>query len=149
MSSSAASGTPTTDGHSVGMRAWLIVNPSSGSISGAMSADPLAAIPGLAPAGISIFPDRPLPTPEQLTAARIELLVLFAGDGTIAAAATALDRWAGRVLILPGGTMNMLARRLHGPADPATVVARITQEPRPTAIPLPFVTAGAHRAYVA
>ncbi|KQX20718.1 MULTISPECIES: diacylglycerol kinase family protein [unclassified Sphingomonas] len=142
-------GTATGDGHSIAMRAWLIVNPSSGSVPGASSADPLAAVPGLVPAGTSIFPDDPLPTPEQLAAARIELLVLFAGDGTIAAAATALDRWAGRVLILPGGTMNMLARQLHGPADPATILARTTAGDGPAAIPLPYVAAGPHRAYVA
>lgn len=131
------------------MRSWLIVNPASGSVTGAMSADPRAALPGVTPAGVSIFPEDPLPTPEQLTAARIELLVLFPGDGTIAAAATALDRWAGRVLVLPGGTMNMLARRLHGPADPATILARVSEGAGPAAIPLPYVAAGPHRAYVA
>jgi len=137
------------------MRVWLIVNPASGSVKGAGSGtgesalDGPAARAGLFIAGSSTFPRDPLPGPRQLAAAKVEMVVLFAGDGTINAAIRALEGWDGRILILPGGTMNLLARRLHGPADPATILTRATAMPAPDLIPLPYVEAGPHRAFVA
>lgn len=130
-----------------GMRAWLIVNPASGSVSRADAIDAEAEAAGIDVVGRSVFPVDPLPDPGALHAQRVELVILFAGDGTINAAACALDRWAGRVLILPGGTMNMLAKRLHGDSDAATILARAGADP--AAIPLPYVEAGPHRAFVA
>lgn len=41
-------------------------------------------------------------------------MVVYAGDGTVNAVLTALHAWNGAILILPGGTMNLLARALHG-----------------------------------
>ncbi len=41
-------------------------------------------------------------------------MAIFAGDGTINAAIDRLAGWSGQVLILPGGTMNLLYHRLHG-----------------------------------
>ncbi|MES2498558.1 MAG: diacylglycerol kinase family protein [Pseudomonadota bacterium] len=135
------------------MRAWLIVNPSSGSVPGDHGMAAVAAEAGIAIVATTVFPDAPLPTPDALSAAGAELLILFAGDGTINAAASGLDGWAGPVLILPGGTMNMLARDLHGAASPAEILAAAGTgagtRPLPPRIPLPFVAAGEHRAYVA
>lgn len=129
------------------MRSWLIVNPASGSVSHAEAIDEAARAAGIEIAGRTIFPAEPLPEAAALAREGIALLILFAGDGTINAAACALDRWAGRVLILPGGTMNMLARQLHGDADSAAILQRVTNEA--SAIPLPYVEAGPHRAFVA
>ncbi|WP_141396739.1 diacylglycerol/lipid kinase family protein [Rhizorhabdus dicambivorans] len=131
------------------MRAWLIVNPASGSVTETHSIDALAAETAIELVRTTIFPDEPLPRADDLATERIELLILFAGDGTINAAACALDGWGGRVLVLPGGTMNMLAKQLHGSADPKAIVARAAADPAPEAIPLPFVEAGPHRAFVA
>ena len=70
----------------------------------------------------------------------------FAGDGTINAAACALADWGGAILILPGGTMNMLAKLLHGDALPAAIVAAAHDRGRVIAIP--SVEAGSYRAFV-
>lgn len=130
-------------------RLWLITNPASGSASDAKCATIEAAIAeaGFALAGRTLFPERPLPTADELDAARADIVALFAGDGTINAAACALDRWAGRMLVLPGGTMNMLARAIHGSIDGPAIVhaaARGADDIR-----LPYVEAGPHRAFVA
>ncbi|MXO70494.1 diacylglycerol kinase family protein [Alteraurantiacibacter buctensis] len=69
------------------------------------------------------FPQQPLPTPAELDRAGIALVVIFTGDGTLNAALDALAGWGGQVLVLPGGTQNLLARRLHGDADAAAVLA--------------------------
>ena len=129
-------------------RLWFITNPHSGS-SGARKAEAIEAAcaeRGLRFVGRTDFPDQDLPTPGQLDQAGADTVMLFAGDGTINAAACALADWSGGILILPGGTMNLLARQLHGDADPAAIVAAAHDGDRRVA--LPYVEAGAHRALV-
>lgn len=100
---------------------WLLVNTSSGS----NSAEATEAVSqGLAKAGATParvldikqdgVPDRAL-----LDSASVDVLAVFAGDGTVNAALTSLAGWGGKVLVLPGGTMNLMAKALHGdrPAD--------------------------------
>lgn len=102
---------------------------------------------GLALAGRTRFPDEPLPEPATLSAADADTVLLFAGDGTINAALCRLADWDGAVLILPGGTMNLLAKALHASLDPHEIIAAAHDRDRRTA--LPFVEAGTHRAFVA
>jgi hypothetical protein len=72
------------------------------------------------------FPEEELPSAEELDAAGVGLLAIFTGDGTLNAAITKLYGWKGAVAVLPGGTMNLLSKRLHGPtAQLETIVERI------------------------
>ena len=127
---------------------WLITNPASGSSSPAKCAaiEALLHDRGFTIAGRTEFPADSLPDPAALDAAGIGMVVLFAGDGTINAALCALAAWEGGFLILPGGTMNLLARTLHGDADPAAIVAAAHDAVRRVALPL--IEAGPHRAFV-
>lgn len=130
-------------------RLWLVTNFASGS-AGAGKCEAIEAIfreRGLELAGRTLFPAEPLPDAARLDATGADTVVLFAGDGTINAAACKLDRWGGRMLILPGGTMNKLARRLHGDALPAEIIH--AAHGGDGAIRLPYVEAGPHRAFVA
>ena len=61
------------------------------------------------------FPDEDLPTAQELDEAGVGRLAIFTGDGTLNAAITGLSGWTGEILVLPGGTMNLLSKRLHGP----------------------------------
>ncbi|WP_033923044.1 diacylglycerol/lipid kinase family protein [Sphingomonas sp. 37zxx] len=127
---------------------WFITNPNSGSatkekcdaIETAFDAD------GLILAGRTDFPDESLPTGAQLDSAGVDTVVLFAGDGTINAALCALAAWEGAFLILPGGTMNLLAKRLHDTLDPAAIIAAARQSDRQ--VELPYIMAAEHRAFV-
>jgi len=127
---------------------WFITNTASGTA----TADKAAAIEAvfgehdLMLVGRTAFPEDALPSGAQLDAAGADTVVLFAGDGTINAAACRLAEWNGAILILPGGTMNLLAKALHGNADPATIIHAAKQEGR--LIALPYVEAGPHRAFV-
>lgn len=70
------------------------------------------------------FPEEDLPELAALDAAGVTLLVVFAGDGTLNAVLNALAGWSGAVLVLRGGTMNLLFHRLHGKdATTAGVIA--------------------------
>lgn len=103
----------------VNTRCWLLVNPASGS-NESSSAETLCA--ALGQRGWQVdrvvaFPDDPLPDLATLEAAGIDLLVIYTGDGTMSGAINALAGWSGKILALPGGTMNLLPLRLHRTLD--------------------------------
>lgn len=72
------------------------------------------------------FPHDDLPTAAQLDAKGVGRLVIFTGDGTLNAAITVLYGWTGQIAVLPGGTMNLLSKRLHGPdAEMDEIIQRL------------------------
>lgn len=110
-----------------GDKIWLMVNARSGSNNDA-AIDALEGActgNGFAVERLVRFPDEDLPTPAQLDAAEIDRLAIFTGDGTLNAAITGLYGWGGSVIVLPGGTMNLLSLRLHGENDTPTILRRI------------------------
>src|SRR3546814_18204620 len=58
--------------------------------------------------------DDDIPGAAELERRGIDLLLVWTGDGTINAAATKAAGWDGAVLPLPGGTLNLLSKQLHG-----------------------------------
>jgi hypothetical protein len=119
---------------------WLVCNASSGSNDDASVA---AVEQALAEAGFPVgrtlrFPDEEAPTPAVLDAAQVDMLAVFGGDGTTHSVVAGAAGWSGSVLVLPGGTMNMLPKRLHGDVPAADIIARLGAGPletiRPTVI---------------
>ncbi|EIZ78404.1 hypothetical protein WSK_3023 [Novosphingobium sp. Rr 2-17] len=106
---------------------WFVCNPSSGSNDDAVVDELLAAFTriGLAPDRVVRFPDDPAPSPQELDAAGVDLLAVFAGDGTTHSVVTGAYGWGGGVLVLPGGTMNLLAKRLHGDFPALDIIPRL------------------------
>jgi len=106
---------------------WLVNNASSGS----NDDDALAALEqccgkhGFHVAHRTAFPAQDLPTPAILDAAGVDRVAVFAGDGTINSLLGELSGWGGAVLVLPGGTMNLLFHRLHGDREIEEVVAAV------------------------
>lgn len=94
---------------------WLVVNPASGSNTASSSETVAAALTdrGFRVARVIAFPDDALPDIAMLDAAGIALVVVYTGDGSVNALINHLAGWSGAVLVLPGGTMNLLAKRLH------------------------------------
>lgn len=68
------------------------------------------------------IPEDSMPSAAQARAGNIDLIAIFAGDGTVSVAVDALEGWEGELLILPGGTMNLLSRKLHGDAEPEAII---------------------------
>ncbi len=105
---------------------WLIANRASGSNDPAALAqllDLLAPV-GRAPARVIDIAEEALPDRPALEAAGVDTLAVFTGDGTANAALTGIAGWPGAVLVLPGGTSNLLSHRLHGARELADIVAR-------------------------
>lgn len=108
---------------------WLVINRSSGSNDRA-SADNLRARFGAIgwTLGRSLcFPDDGVPTVEELRAAGDPVVAIFTGDGTVNTFASALEDWDGTVLVLPGGTQNLVSQRLHGDAEADVIIDRIAR----------------------
>ena len=93
---------------------------------------------GLRLAYRSSFPEEEPPTPAMLDAAGIDLVAIFAGDGTINTTIDKLAGWGGQVLVLPGGTMNLLYHRLFDDMEMDEVIEAVcagrTRPTRPTMI---------------
>lgn len=92
------------------------------------------------------FPDDDLPLPVELDGQEIDLVVIFTGDGTLNAALDNLAGWDGAVLILPGGTMNLLYHRLHGEASLEDVLGAVAGD-RARAVRSPIISCPSGNAY--
>ncbi len=105
---------------------WLLANESSGSNTPAALAalEDCCGNHGFRVVRRISFPEESPPDPAALDASGIDLLAIYAGDGTVNEAVTGLYGWGGAVLVLPGGTMNLLSRRLHGDTAMEEIVAR-------------------------
>ena len=106
---------------------WLVTNSASGSYS-QQAVDDLEtrfAEVGLTLDHIVTIPDEEPPERAALEAAGVDMLVIFTGDGTVNGVVTKLYDWAGHVLVLPGGTQNLLAKALHGTDEAAAIVAAL------------------------
>lgn len=76
-----------------------------------------------------------------------DVLIVWGGDGTVAAAMTALAGSGASVLPLPGGTMNLLHRRVHGAAGAWDTTLEAALERNETEA-LTYATAGGRPLYV-
>ncbi|MEG9269584.1 diacylglycerol/lipid kinase family protein [Qipengyuania sp. Mu-71] len=97
-------------------KTWLIVNSRSGSNSEAalVALERSLAEYGMPAEKTIAFPAEELPNRTVLQDADVDRLIVFTGDGTLNAVIEAVTGWSGEVLVLPGGTMNLLSARLHG-----------------------------------
>lgn len=126
-------------------RLWLVLNTASGSTSAAIVTEFETACAGFEIVGRTDFPADPLPDPAALDTAGADTLVVFGGDGTINAATCKVDAWRGVALILPGGTMNGLAKALHGDAAWRAILDHAAGAPTER---VPVAVCGEHRAMV-
>jgi hypothetical protein len=112
-----------------GRTVWLAFNEGSGSNDEAALAELEAAFhTAEVRLGRRIgFPRETVPHSALLSEHAVDVLVIFAGDGTISSIVTKLYGWDGTILVLPGGTMNLLSKRLHGEAKADEIITRVAQ----------------------
>lgn len=111
------------------MRAIVICNRRSGSYSEALESeiDDALTRAGHDIARHIVLPDMDLPSRDALEAEGVGLVAIFSGDGTITALTEKLTGWDGEILVLPGGTMNLLAKRLHHGDDVRAILATVAR----------------------
>ena len=121
-------------------RAALVVNSRSGRYDAAAEQALVDAFKnaGLPLAKVIRLPDDALPDGGALAAWGVDMLAVWAGDGTINAVTDQAGDWPGAVLVLPGGTLNLLSKTLHGDRDPAAIIADVGAGAG-TAAPIPTV----------
>ena len=108
-------------------RALLIVNTHSGNAS-AVDLEVLTSSlrdAGLSAGHIVQLPDENCPDRVVIEKLNCDVVVVVSGDGTVASLCEQLKDWPGSLLVLPGGTMNLLSRRLHGDVALAEIVERL------------------------
>lgn len=120
---------------------WFIVNPQSGSYDESL----VSAIRDHAEsAGQPI--DRVIEVgtddlPDARMARGVDRILVMTGDGTVSAVHEALSGWQGELLVLPGGTMNLLSRALQGEAKPLEIMDAVLAGKAKT-ITIPLITVG-------
>jgi len=107
---------------------WLAINSASGShsVEAVRRVCEALAHAGSPPAEIIDVQDRPIRRAE-LEAGGARRLAVYAGDGTVNAVAVGLEGWSGQLLVLPGGTANLLAGELHPGREAEHIAAGVRQ----------------------
>lgn len=90
--------------------------------------------------------EQPVPDAAEARAQNLGLIMVLSGDGTLAAVAESLAGWEGTLLILPGGTMNLLSRALHG-EQTAQEIVRAYLDGKGSILRPPVILAGEMTAY--
>lgn len=105
----------------------LIVNTLSGS---AAAVDVAEIREALQAAGLSVdhvaqMPEDDCPDRAAIEKLGVDAVVILSGDGTVARLCEGLRDWQGALLVLPGGTMNLLSRRLYGELPLAQLLEKL------------------------
>lgn len=124
-------------------RTLLVINSNSGNAN-SIDEDELAA--AFEAGGFRIIsrvslPDEDLPSRAVIEAAAFDTVAVCAGDGTVSSLCANLAGWEGDVLVLPGGTMNLLSRRLHGEHSLPEVIDLLPNISA-SASPIPIIKTG-------
>ena len=124
-------------------RTLLVINSNSGNAN-SVDEDVLAA--AFEAGGFRIItrvslPEEDLPSRAAVDAAACDTVAVCAGDGTVSSLCANLAGWDGEILVLPGGTMNLLSRRLHGEHNLPEVVDLLPNVSA-SAEPVPIIKTG-------
>jgi diacylglycerol kinase family enzyme len=72
---------------------------------------------------------------KQLAAAKPDLFVVWGGDGTLRSALGTVGKATPNLLLLPGGTMNLLTRSIHGEKTWEQILNDVLAAPKRTSLP--------------
>jgi diacylglycerol kinase family enzyme len=93
------------------------------------------------------LPDGDIPDGAELKRQDIDLLLIWTGDGTINTAAQQAAGWDGAILALPGGTLNLLSKALHGDRPVSEILADALQGQNRRS-PIPTIKSDAGEAFI-
>jgi diacylglycerol kinase family enzyme len=120
------------------MKSIALFNPASGSVPADGGDKLLAALEAAGVHGpdlVEIDRSDCLGQLKQLAAAKPDLFVVWGGDGTLRSALGVVGKATPNLLLLPGGTMNLLTRSIHGEKTWEQVLADVLSAPKRTVLP--------------
>lgn len=120
------------------MKTIALFNPASGSVPADGEAKLRAALEAAGVWGTDIIQTDPSNCDEQmkkLAAEAPDLFVVWGGDGTLKAALEIVGKATPNLLLLPGGTMNLLPRAIHGEKTWEQVIADVMKAPKRKMLP--------------
>lgn len=95
----------------------------------------------------AVLPDDALPSAAILRDDGVDLLLVLSGDGTVNTAAGQLETWDGAMLPLPGGTLNLFHKTLHGDRGPEDIL-QDALDGKARSVHPPTILCDAGRAYI-
>lgn len=120
------------------MKTVALINPASGGVT-ADGADRMrTALEAAGVRGAEIVEIDLSGCAKQLTdiaALSPDLFVVWGGDGTLRAALTTVGQTTTNLLLLPGGTMNLLAKSIHGPETWDKILSSVLEGPKRKKLP--------------
>lgn len=121
-------------------RTLLIINIKSGSANALGEEDLVRALKkaDLSVKHIFHLPEESLPDRSFVEKMGFEVVATVSGDGTVASVCDELSGWAGSILVLPGGTMNLLSKRLHGDQNILELLDQFAEHPLES-VPIPVI----------
>lgn len=117
---------------------WFVTNVMSGSYDERQCEHIVSAFEraGWQVAHVVRFPEEDLPDRAMLEREGVDTLAIFTGDGTINSLLRRAGGWDGSILVLPGGTMNLLCKSLHSTEDLDAIIARAATDARADRLPI-------------
>jgi len=120
------------------MKTIALFNPRSGSVPADSRERLLAVLEEVGHAGAELVETDPEDQEGQLRALAAkspDLFIVWGGDGTLRAALTTVGEVTSNLLLLPGGTMNLLPSTVHGQKGWEEVLRDVIRSPRRKSLP--------------
>jgi diacylglycerol kinase family enzyme len=120
------------------MKTIALVNPAAGGVTPDGAHRMHAALEGAGVRGadvVEIDRDNCEMQLRDLAAQSPDLFVVWGGDGTLRSALGTVGKVTPNLLLLPGGTMNLLTRSIHGDKPWDSILQEVLDEPRRIRLP--------------
>lgn len=120
------------------MKTIALFNPRSGSVPADSRERLLAVLEEVGHGGAELVETDPEDQEGQLRALAAkfpDLFIVWGGDGTLRAALTTVGEVTSNLLLLPGGTMNLLPHTVHGQKGWEEVLRDVIRSPRRKSLP--------------
>lgn len=115
------------------MKTIALVNPAAGGVTPDGAARMAAALEEAGVRGADVVPvdlEDCRKQLDDLVKQNPDLFVVWGGDGTLRSALSVVGKKTGNLLLLPGGTMNLLTKSIHGDKPWNEILAGVLESPK-------------------
>ncbi len=120
------------------MKTFVLINPAAGGVpaDGEMRIRHVLDEAGLTGAAIeTLDPQRGQDQIAEVANVEPDMFIIWGGDGTLRSALSLVGKKAPNMLLLPGGTMNLLTKSIHGDYPWNSILTSVIASPRVRKLP--------------